>query len=164
MLDQAPIESELRRECRVFCRYLVRQEPNDYVQEKYVAYHSRPDAEAARPADRFDRLLLRVSRRSRVTACVADSYASRFHRRSAVRKKLVLLLAILECCPPSFQYIDSPDRGGRAWIFATLFGRGVLFGVTLLVATIAFGPLHLISKLVAFRTPARRPGRRSPSK
>ena len=97
---------QLERECRTYTRYLIGQTPSEYVVEKYMDFHRKWDALAALKSDRFDQFLVGLSARRPFWARLADSYASRFRKDSAVRKKLVLTLALLECAPPSFEKLD----------------------------------------------------------
>ena len=148
--------AELETECRLYCRYLIGETPNDYVVEKYALYHSRNDARATLAEDRFDSLLLRLSRISRLTTGLVDAYTSVFRKHSVVRKKLVLLLAILECTPSSFPKLDSTDEGSRPWICAKMLARAAGYGLRLVLATPPLGALHLIQRWVG-----RRRGRES---
>lgn len=153
--DVAELETEChlnyRHECRLYCRYLIGETPNDYVVEKYALYHSRNDARAILAEDRFDSLLLRFSRISPLTTGLVDAYISVFRKHSVVRKKLVLLLAILECTPSSFPKLDSTDDGSRPWICARMIARAAGYGLRLVLATPPLGALHLIQRWVGPR-------------
>ena len=144
-------EAELAFECRLYCRHLIGEDPNDYVQEKYALYHSRKDARTILAKDRFDSFLLRFSRMSRLTTGLVDAYTSVFHKHSVVRKKLVLLLAILECTPRYLPQLDSTDPGSRPWIFTKMAARAAGYGLSLVLATPPLATLHLIQLFVDSR-------------
>src|SRR5262249_34755461 len=87
----------LNKECEAFSFYLTRQYPNTYVRAKYLAAHQvHPDLQSGYRNNFFDRFLLAISVKSVPLAKMADSYASIFSRGCLLRKKIVLLLAILE--------------------------------------------------------------------
>jgi len=132
---------QLEQECQSYTRYLVGQPANPYVIAKYKDFHQRMGSGAE--ASRFDRFLLSASARGPLWTRLADSYAGRWRKHSAVRRKLVLTLALLECAPPSFEKLDNCPPGG--W-FGAIFrlGLGALgYAGSLLAATILFGPVHL---------------------
>jgi hypothetical protein len=101
----------LSAECVVFTQHLLGCRPTDYVIAKYEEANEKLPTLA--PADRFDAWLVGFAASRASAASLADSYAAVFVPASALRKKLVILLAILETCPPFHQDIDDPVRGGR---------------------------------------------------
>lgn len=135
-------EAELGRECAVFARYLTGAAPAAYVARKYREAHAVSERFAARGA--FDAKLLRVAARGPGRVAVADAYACLLARRSALRKKLILLTAILESSPASCGWNDQADAGSAAGFALRLLARGVGFAVRLLAALVTLGPLHLI--------------------
>ena len=137
----------LERECRVFARYLIGTMPVDYAVQKYLAYHDQSAAKAT-TIDTFDRVLLVVARMSHWGVCLADSYASRFRKHSVLRRKLVLVLAILECASPSYQVIDAAYQGNAVWIMARLVWHGAMYAVAVTTAALMLGPLHVATSLM----------------
>src|SRR5215469_11013096 len=101
---------QLERECSVFTQYLCAFDPTPYVTEKYVDFHQRLGA--ALGGDGFDQFLVRTAARSPFWTKIADSYARIFRPNSPLRKKLVLVLGLLECSPPSFEALDAVPSGG----------------------------------------------------
>jgi hypothetical protein len=128
---------QLQRECSVFSRYLVGKPAGSYVSEEYRRFHA---AGGFHP-DRFDRLLIRVASRGPCFARFADTYASRFARRAILRRKLVLLLALLESAPPSSEYIDA-SRGKGA--FLRMAAAAALYLAILLAGILLLAPAHWI--------------------
>jgi hypothetical protein len=140
------------RECEVFCRYLVGRAPDEYVARKYAEAHATGSATGRAapapplrfaPASAFDAALLRFAARGPAWTSLADSYACIAARRSAMRRKLVLLAAILESCDASHGFRDGVDDTAAAAVILGGAARGLLFAMRLLLAAILLGPLHL---------------------
>ena len=108
---------------------------------KYADYHRLTGAFA--DLDAFDRALTAVAVRHPWIARVADSYAVRFARGSALRKKLALMVAILECSPGFFERIDTVHSGPRLLILARMAVALAASAISLAVSLVLFGPLHL---------------------
>ena len=129
-------EAALEAECRRLTAYLLDAPPSPYVVACYVrAHRARP---AFEPQDRFDRVALRLAATG-AGARLADAHARLFAPASVLRRKLVLLLAILETSAPSFRRVDAPGPGGAlhawlrlAWIGAVAAAAAVLGSVLLL--------------------------------
>ncbi|MGH9816892.1 MAG: hypothetical protein ACRD6I_12515, partial [Candidatus Acidiferrales bacterium] len=135
-------EAELGRECAVFARYLTGAAPAEYLARKYREAHAVSERFSARGA--FDAKLLRVAAGGPGRAAVADAYACLLARRSALRKKLILLTAILESSPASCGWKDQADAGSAAGFVLRLLARGAGFAVRLLAGMATLGPLHLL--------------------
>ncbi|HWQ03620.1 MAG TPA: hypothetical protein VNL38_03990 [Candidatus Nitrosotenuis sp.] len=132
--------SALKAECSVLARYLCGTPADGYVQSKYVQAHERTSL--FEPATRFDRLLLRWGTGSVLAARLVDSYACFFARRSAFRRKMILLLAILESSADDPAGLDR--AGGNFWsisFFVVL--RGAMFALTLLLTSLVLLPLQI---------------------
>ena len=129
--------SQLERECFTYTRYLIGGVPSQYVVNRYLDFHQKSDAITGVGFDAFDQFLVGVSARGPFWASLADSYASVFRKDSAVRKKLVVTLALLECVAPSFEAIDAVEARSpmatsislawRAAKYAFLLGGSVVF-------------------------------------
>jgi NADH dehydrogenase len=143
------IPKPLMKECRVFCRYLVRQKPDNYVLEKYYHCHQRL---TFTPADFHDALLLKIACVRPFFTRTADAYSRFFRSNSLVRKKLAYLFAILEVSPPYFRYVDSADGPGKLGflIKAGLNGAGLAFH--LFFSTLFLLPLQLVGRLAGKKT------------
>jgi hypothetical protein len=130
----------LAAECEVLARYVCRATPGPYVTRKYLQAHERTERFTA--FSRFDRLLLRWGTRGALSARLVDAYACLFARRSAFRRKLVLLLAILETCPDDPAGLER--AGGHFWSLAGYVAlRGAVFALTLLAAAVVLLPAQL---------------------
>ncbi|HEX9075743.1 MAG TPA: hypothetical protein VF932_08170 [Anaerolineae bacterium] len=133
----------LRDECILFSRYLAHQVPNDYVIRKYREAHHKSEPLRRQELGRFDLLLLRFARTNRLGAKLVDAYTCLFFRSSIVRMKMVLLLAILESCSPSYTYFDSPDAGGILGFCFRMLVQGVIFVASLAIGVVLFLPVHI---------------------
>ena len=137
----AKSSTALSRECEVFSRYLLGRPPDAYILGKYVEAHRvAPDYEAG---SRFDRLLMSFAASGSAGASLADSYACLFARQSTLRRKLILLLAILESCAPARGFLDAIEPAPLFFLALRLVARGVLFLIRVLAASLILFPLQL---------------------
>ena len=137
----APSQStELDAECDVFARQLVGCGANVYVRAKYVEAHTV--LPALKPAAAFDSFLVTFARRGPLFAKLASAHAALFAPASLLRKKMVLLLAILETSPPTHQMIDAPLAGRPvpALVALTVTGLGAL--LSLIAGTLILLPIR----------------------
>jgi len=132
----------LGRECEVFTRYLAGRPPTPYVVRRYADAHAV--LANMEPRDGHGRWLLRVARTGPLSCRIADAWARLAAPRSALRNKLVVLLAILEVSPPFAAALDQP-RGGRALEWARISVSGMVSLLALLVGLVLFLPVRLIS-------------------
>jgi nucleoside-diphosphate-sugar epimerase len=148
----APCLATIDRECDVFTRYLVSQPPTDYIHKQYemavLARGLANDAEFAA----FDRRTLSFARRNVFFTRVADAYCAIFHRHGALRRKLILLLAILEHAAPTAARFDRPKIRGPIGIATNLLLLGMSFGLSLLAGIFLLLPSHLFWRKQAKRT------------
>ncbi len=92
----------------------------------------------------MDRILLRIAVTSPALAQWADSYASIAARKSLLRKKLILLMAILESSSPEHGY-DELIRDTRASaVIARMALRGILHGMRFILGLLILGPIHFV--------------------
>ena len=120
-------DTELAEECRAFGVYLTGTEPDEYVCEKYRDAHRVTDLIGPVAPPAFDRFILRFSRRNRLSTKLADIYTRWFLRRCVLRRKLLLLLAILECAGSSFRHFESGENRTRFGFYLWLAGQGIAF-------------------------------------
>ncbi|NDQ57812.1 MAG: hypothetical protein GZ088_12145 [Acidipila sp.] len=131
----------LERECEGFCHYLMGRAPDAYVLAKYAEAH-RLTTDYSR-GSRFDRLLVSFAAWGSFSASLADSYASLFARQGILRRKLVLLLAILESSSPAHGFLDAIEPTPVFLLALQLLGRGILFGIRVLAISLVLLPLQL---------------------
>ncbi len=141
---QAP-SSEMSAECRVFARYLAETEASPYVQQAYAQLRASSDMPLGLRERRIERALLTVARQGALATRVADGYARFFLPRSVLRRRLVLMLAILENSPGSEQVLNSGDEGALVGVGARLMLTGIASVLCALVGVVIFAPVHLAS-------------------
>jgi hypothetical protein len=137
----------LTRECSVFCKYLIGQEPNDYVIRKYREAHGLGSLSRDTDIKYFDEFLVWLAKTTPFLAKLVDTYSSKFHKRSLVRRKFILLVAILESAPPSCNYFDLVSVSNPADFIVKMCWKGTLYASSLLLSVITLMPLHLIIRL-----------------
>jgi hypothetical protein len=131
----------LGRECEVFASYLTGLKPQTYVLERYSDAHRKVASYTA--CGQFDRFLLRFANAGPVCTKLADSYARLFAPASTLRKKLILLLAILESSSPAHRFLDSVDGNSKPLLLLRILQKGLLFVLSFLSACIVLLPFRL---------------------
>ncbi len=132
-------------ECRIFSQHLVGVHPNPYIIRKYQEAHQSGHPPGSEGQGSFDRFLLSFVRVGALTTYIADVYCALFYKGAYFRKKLVLLLAILECAPESYSIIDRPDGCSKFKLLGKCMGRGLSFSGAMLASFVTLLPAHLVS-------------------
>jgi len=127
------------RECDAFTRHLVGQPPDEITRAAYR--QAVATVAALQPVGRQDRAILAFARRHALATRLADSWSALFSRSSVLRKRLVMLLAILESHAPTHAAIDRPAGGSPAGAVTMLLLRGLLAVLLLVVGTIVMIPV-----------------------
>ena len=126
-----------RQEARSFSQLILGAEPPERAVDAYVrAMRIRPDLA---PRDDAARRLLLAASRGRFRARMADGYARLFDPHGALRRRLVLMLAILECTPPVHRELDEPVGGSTLAALPQLIGIGLRAVAATLLGTVRFG-------------------------
>ena len=141
--EKEKIDHKLKRECKVFCRYLIKTQPNEYVLQKYRNGHNANGIEEKLAHRPFDRCLLCIAISFPLLTKLVDTYTRVCAKRSIFRKKLILLLAILETSSPYHAYLSGVDSFSRIELYTRFLTKMSLFPVSVLISIILFGPLHL---------------------
>jgi NADH dehydrogenase len=139
----------LNNECRAVCRYLLNSEPNEYVLRKYREAHNQRGAGPDLSSGLFERILVRLSRGGRLGARLVDSYTRVFCKRAVIRKKLILVLAILETTYPYCTDIDSVSCSSKAEFLGSMAIRTVGFAVLCMVSASVLAPLQVASGMAS---------------
>jgi hypothetical protein len=147
-----PVVHELDRECRVFCEYLLGEEPDAYVAAKYRAANLArklcgPAAEIG-----FEAFLLRLARRGGLFTGMVDTFTGVFGRCSVFRKKMTMLVAILESCGSLHDRIGSAVSGSKTALFLRLTLHGLGFAVSLLLSAAILFPCRVYYGMSAVRS------------
>lgn len=138
-MDRAGLEAE----CVTFTRHLAGIEPSPYVVATYLRAHEPGMRGPIRTTDDEEDPLVLFARGGAAACRLADVWAARYDRNGPLRRKLVLLVAILE----SGRESDVVDRIGSGEAGAFVRGavlRGLSFLVTLVVAFVVVGPRALV--------------------
>jgi hypothetical protein len=101
-------------------------------------------------------LLLKFASSGAVATALADAYARFARPGGTLRRKLVLLAAILECAPNTWRAFEPPPPASAAVVTARVAWRGAVFVLVLASAIVTLGPPHLWLRLTG-RTRGRRP-------
>lgn len=136
-------DNALDRECTIFCRYLIGQKPNEYVKKKYRAAHQASSLRNSSEC-RADAFLVKVAGIGPWSTKIIDAYTRVFRPFSLVRKKLILLLALLESSAPAHGYLDRVDEGPNPVLFLRFVFRCMVFGLVLMVGVLVIFPAELI--------------------
>jgi hypothetical protein len=132
-------------ECRVFTRYLIGHLPDAYISRKYAQAFEPGYPLAGAAASGFDALLLKLAVLHPLLTRTADIYSRFFRPASAVRKRLVLLLALLESWAATAGMLDSTRRTGFVRFVIVLLADAGLSAVLLIVAAPFLLPAQLLS-------------------
>ena len=141
----APDPAALARECRVYGRYLLGLVPGDYVTGKYTEAFGSGRQQALAARSRFDRILLSLAAVHPLLTRAVDLYARFFCPAAAIRRRLVMLLAIIETHAQSVARLEHPVAGGIPGLMLDITVRSLISAVLLLVATVVLWPLQLLS-------------------
>lgn len=145
-----PNNDNLDREARVFCRYLIGQSADEYVMSRYSRAHEGSAMCADTQCGEFDRILLRFAASRPLFTRFADVWASLFPT-PILRKKLVLLLAILENSPAHFECFLKPPQSSRTVFVLTAAGVLLRFSVSLIIVTLLLWPVRMVYRLIGRR-------------
>jgi hypothetical protein len=136
-------EAELDRECDAFARYLAGGEASEYLRRKYREAHAA--GVLGEGASAFDRALAAAARRGPGWARLADVHARVFAPGGLLRRKLVLVLALLECSAP--ERVDVPRSRSALGFFARAAWLAAGFALLSALAALLFLPLRLACRM-----------------
>lgn len=137
-------DARLEQEADRLAGYLAGTELEAVARGHYVRWHDTEDARG----DCVDRLLLAFASIGIPGLALADAYAARFRRAALLRKKLVVVLALVETTAPGFETIDRPLSRGRATFWVRMALRGVVAALLTLCACLLIGPAHLVCRML----------------
>jgi hypothetical protein len=141
----------LAAECDVFCRYLLGQAPVSDVVAAYQRAHDVGSVRRLEPTV-LDRALLDIARLGPALVHAADAFASVAARPSLLRRKLVLLLAILESRGSSAAVLDTVQPGSRVLWLAGLAGHAARWALAVVAGAALVMPRYAWLRLT--RAPA----------
>jgi nucleoside-diphosphate-sugar epimerase len=139
----------LRDECRALTAYLVGAAPSGYVEEQYARAAHVHGLAFDEDFACFDRTTVKLARSSRLAARSADAYCGLLHRRGVLRRKLIVLSAILEHVAPTNAAFDRVETRSAALTVLSLAGYGVVSALSLLLGAAVLLPTKLACALSA---------------
>lgn len=142
--SSAAFEKRLRRECILMSRYMIGQQPSDYVIEKYIEAHRYSEMVDGSNQKPFERFLLQIATRNVFLLKVVDAYSAIFNPSSVLRNKLILLVAIMESCAPSYRAFEAQESASNIQILYELAWKGALFAISFALAFLILIPTQLI--------------------
>lgn len=140
--DTSSFSSELSSECNIFVRYVLGVTASDYLIHNYVAAHRARPEELGFTEDTFGRLLLERARKGPGWTWLVDCYSRVFRTECLLRRKLVLLLALLECSPSGSRHFRQSCEASPLRTVAELAMRATNFAAGLILASVLFLPLR----------------------
>jgi len=134
---------QLLVEAQLFTRYLIDKEPDDYILNKYEQGHDYVLPSEVVNLSGFDAFCLRLAGLGTGWTRLVDMYCTFFFKQAALRKKLLLLLAILENSGSTYRSFQ-PSRERSLFIsMASLIRIGLGAGLVLFVSCLFLMPFHL---------------------
>ena len=139
----------ITQECLVFCRYLSGVSPDNYILKKYHDANkiNGEDISVIRKHI-LKSILITLARIHPLFTQIVDTYAVFLFKNAIIRKKLVLLLAILESCPPKKYKFDSIDQHSRFVLSLIILRKLLTFTLVLCFAIVILLPLHIITDMM----------------
>jgi hypothetical protein len=129
----------------VYSRYLLGLVPGDYVTRKYAGAFDSGRQQALTAHSRFDEILLYLAAIHPLLTRAVDLYARFFHPAAVVRRRLIMLLAIIETHAQSVARLEQPVAGGMPGLLLDITVRSVISAVLLCVSTVLLLPVQLLS-------------------
>lgn len=139
------IDAILYAEGRRLGKMLSGSDPPKIVLEKYANAHRQGLVGPDRDWGLFERIVLGTAKAGPLFY-LAEAYCAVFHRTGLLRKKMVLLLAILECIPDMGSAFDKPESGNPLSFLFGALARSLVFAFALLISTPIFFPLQVLFK------------------
>ncbi|MBC2665151.1 NAD(P)H-binding protein [Novosphingobium flavum] len=144
-LPPAPADDpeDAAAECEVFARYLTGMPPEADTLRHYLAALQAHGLTATAPLSDFDRTSLRLARKGEWMARCIDAYCALFARRGALRRRLIILAAILENRAPTNALFEAPQARGVIGTGLALAATGATFSLALACGAASLGVARL---------------------
>ena len=133
-------KKKLKQECTRFTEYLVNCKPNEYIEKKYLEGHNCN--RIGNNMGLFDTFLTKAANRNSIMTRLADTYTAVFYRKAVLRKKLVLLLAVLESSSTTHSKVDSISENSRLTLLSQIIQKNLVFLLLLLLSSFVFFPIR----------------------
>jgi hypothetical protein len=136
----------LDAECSAFCAYLVGREASEYIRQRYREAHRQTDLVPQDHSNAFDRFIVRFGQRGILCTRMADIYTRWFYRRSALRSKLLLLMAILECSKSTYSLFEASQSSSKTRFGLRLLAQGIRWVLCLIASFVFFSVSYPVAK------------------
>jgi NADH dehydrogenase len=147
----------LEKECRTFAAYLLGASPGAYVREHYERAAYAHGLAFDGDFTRFDRITLALARKAPLFARCADAYCALFHPRGALRRKLIVLAAILEHAAPTSEAFDRTSPGSAVLAALSLAAYASTFAASLLLGAVVLAPASVLCWIADMLDGGQRP-------
>jgi hypothetical protein len=131
----------------VFCLYLFDKEPTSYVLKKYVEAHESANLKLPKESDLYEDMLIKIAVLGKTFTRIIDTYTSVFSKASLIRKKLILLLAIIESSDQSNHQVECISDIGKPFILLRIALNLISFMFILSASALVFFPIDRIARL-----------------
>lgn len=136
-------------ECRTFARHLADAEADAYTLSCYERLLPSAELPATTASLLIERALLSAGRAGGVLLRMADGYAVVFRPRCALRRRLILLFAILENGPGTSHALNTGDEGSFAAVSGRMIASMTVSVLCTLAGVVVFAPVHVVSALTS---------------
>lgn len=133
----------LINECKVFCKYLIQMDPNSNVINHYRKAHETQLKGPDQQCSFFESALLYIARMNAFGTGLVDAYTNVFVKKTRIRQKLILMLAILECSHPYYLILDTPNSRRYTVVCLKFLIKTISYTANLLLASLILGPLQI---------------------
>jgi NADH dehydrogenase len=148
----ANAKEAIEHECKTFATYMTSKPPSKYVTEQYAAAVLAHGLASDDDLSCFDRAALRLARSGSAFTRGADAFCSIFARRGVLRRKLIVLAAILESVAPTNEAMDRVTSRSAAVVLASLIGYGAAFAVSFILGAAILLPAAAFCRMVGHKT------------
>lgn len=139
-----PHDQILSSECQTFCRYVFECDADAYVTRKYLEAHQLVSCLGIHESNPFDQSLIWFANQGPLFARFADSYCRVFRNGALLRRKLVLLLAIVECAPHTASLFDQPHTSSKSAFIGRLILETLVFATMALAGWVVFSLIRVL--------------------
>jgi len=140
--DSVTNKTSTELECETYTRYLSGESADRYVVDVYSRALESVECLVEPTTNRFDLLLARLSVKHPILTRAVDGYCRFFYRAAPVRKKLILLLAILESKGKYAEILDTADALPRAKTLLHVVVQSTISVLVIGIATLVLLPLR----------------------
>ena len=115
----------LEEECQTLTRYLINRPAGELVVGRYVHAHACLPLESTEAISHTDQVLLTMARRGGLCTRMADLHAHLLSADGPLRRKLILLIALLEADPVTRPHMDRTNRTSQKVVLIRMVGWGL---------------------------------------